>query len=198
MYHDYAKSMGTSFTKPDLAIAFNSGCSQEAVSSWKETIGFLVRNNIPSVFTVGCFCQSLSCFSTSTKLVLQSWRGRSGGGSPQERWCKTKFGPDEEQMGKYEGEVWTQQGYWFLFYKWLVGRRVPVIFSSVTIAFWVLYSRCSSYKRFLLETCLLGRAVYIGEGRSTCDFRWLHEILINWEMDNVKLECFHCEIGSGA
>ena len=50
-YHDYAKSMGTKYTKPDLAIAFNSGCSQ-AVSSWKETIVFLKQNNIPSIFTV--------------------------------------------------------------------------------------------------------------------------------------------------
>ena len=47
--------MGTTFTKPDLAIAFNSGCSQEAASSWKETIVFLVQNKIPSVFTVGYF-----------------------------------------------------------------------------------------------------------------------------------------------
>jgi splicing suppressor protein 51 len=45
--------MGATFTKPDLAIAFNSGCSQEAVSSWKETIAFLMQNNIPSIFTVG-------------------------------------------------------------------------------------------------------------------------------------------------
>ena len=72
-YHDYAKSMGTTFTKPDLAIAFNSGCSQEAASSWKETIVFLVQNKIPSVFTVGYFCQ-LFCSSTSihfNQLVLQ-------------------------------------------------------------------------------------------------------------------------------
>jgi splicing suppressor protein 51 len=44
--------LGTKFKKPDLAIAFNSGCSQEAVLSWKETIMFLRQNSIPSVFTV--------------------------------------------------------------------------------------------------------------------------------------------------
>ncbi|KAF9468454.1 hypothetical protein BDZ94DRAFT_1246823 [Collybia nuda] len=50
-YHTYATSLGHKFIKPDLAVAFNSGCSQEAVSSWKDTISFLVKNKITSVFT---------------------------------------------------------------------------------------------------------------------------------------------------
>ncbi|KAF5378487.1 hypothetical protein D9615_007134 [Tricholomella constricta] len=50
-YHDLAKTLGLKFNKPDLAIAFNSGSSQEAVPSWKQTISFLAKNNIPSVFT---------------------------------------------------------------------------------------------------------------------------------------------------
>ena len=68
-YHDYAKSLGTKFTKPDLAIAFNSGCSQEAVSSWKETIIFLSQNNIPSVFTVGYFLISLVLYLNKFQLT---------------------------------------------------------------------------------------------------------------------------------
>ncbi|KAG6844793.1 hypothetical protein H0H87_003722 [Tephrocybe sp. NHM501043] len=50
-YHEYAKSMGSSFERPDLAVAFNSGSSQEATASWKETISFVVQTKIPSVFT---------------------------------------------------------------------------------------------------------------------------------------------------
>ncbi|KAG6816172.1 hypothetical protein H0H87_008096 [Tephrocybe sp. NHM501043] len=48
-YHDYAK--GSDFTQPDLAVSFNSGSSQESWESWQETISFLVKNEIPSVFT---------------------------------------------------------------------------------------------------------------------------------------------------
>ncbi|KAF8060173.1 hypothetical protein FPV67DRAFT_333871 [Lyophyllum atratum] len=50
-YHDLAKSLGSRFTKPDLAVAFNSGSAEMDVPSWKETISFLVKNHIPSVFT---------------------------------------------------------------------------------------------------------------------------------------------------
>ncbi|GLB44346.1 putative zinc finger mynd domain-containing protein 17 [Lyophyllum shimeji] len=50
-YHEYAQSLGSNFIKPDLAVAFNSGASQEGSESWKETMSFLVKNNIPSVFT---------------------------------------------------------------------------------------------------------------------------------------------------
>ncbi|KAG5643863.1 hypothetical protein DXG03_009547 [Asterophora parasitica] len=50
-YHDMARGQGNKFVKPDLAIAFNSGSSQQAVESWKETIAFLSKNEIPTVFT---------------------------------------------------------------------------------------------------------------------------------------------------
>ena len=69
-YHDYAKSMGTRFTKPDLAVAFNSGCSEsQAVSSWKKTIEFLVQNKIPSVFTVGFILSIISFLHLNTHLT---------------------------------------------------------------------------------------------------------------------------------
>ncbi|KAG6918728.1 hypothetical protein DXG01_012213 [Tephrocybe rancida] len=48
-YHEYAR--GNDFTKPDLAIAFNSGSSQEHGSSWEETMSVLVKNKTPTVFT---------------------------------------------------------------------------------------------------------------------------------------------------
>ena len=73
-YHDYAQSMGTTFTKPDLAIAFNSGCSQESVSLWKETIFFLMQNKIPSIFTVSYFVNEIYlCFwKTSQYIYFQN------------------------------------------------------------------------------------------------------------------------------
>ncbi|KAG6884773.1 hypothetical protein C0993_008376 [Termitomyces sp. T159_Od127] len=49
-YHEYAKSLGDKFTKPDLAVAFNSGLSED-MSSWRDTISFLIENKVPSVFT---------------------------------------------------------------------------------------------------------------------------------------------------
>ncbi|VDC00689.1 unnamed protein product [Peniophora sp. CBMAI 1063] len=51
MYHEYAKRGGSSYSKPDLAIAFNSGCSQEEADTWKPTIKLLVDGHIPTVFT---------------------------------------------------------------------------------------------------------------------------------------------------
>ncbi|KAG6897625.1 hypothetical protein C0992_012854 [Termitomyces sp. T32_za158] len=51
LYHDYAKSLGDTFMKPDLAVAFNSGLSAEDASSWKDTISFLITSKIPTVFT---------------------------------------------------------------------------------------------------------------------------------------------------
>ncbi|CAA7264032.1 unnamed protein product [Cyclocybe aegerita] len=50
-YHIYIKAKGELFEKPDLAIAFNSRCSEGERSSWKETIKALVKLKIPSVFT---------------------------------------------------------------------------------------------------------------------------------------------------
>ncbi|KDR78139.1 hypothetical protein GALMADRAFT_94674 [Galerina marginata CBS 339.88] len=50
-YHDYITSQGTKYTKPDLAIAFNSGCSQEEVQSWQRTLLALAQQGVPAVFT---------------------------------------------------------------------------------------------------------------------------------------------------
>ncbi|KAL1745784.1 hypothetical protein HDZ31DRAFT_81668 [Schizophyllum fasciatum] len=50
-YHDYAIRLGSAYEVPDLAIAFNSGCSHEARESWEGTIKHLVRRKVPTVFT---------------------------------------------------------------------------------------------------------------------------------------------------
>ncbi|KAL1760257.1 hypothetical protein FB107DRAFT_287093 [Schizophyllum commune] len=50
-YHDYALRQGSAFEVPDLAVAFNSGCSHEARDSWEGTIKMLVARKIPTVFT---------------------------------------------------------------------------------------------------------------------------------------------------
>ena len=51
-YHDYIIDQGSKYTKPDLAVAFDSGCSQEDIESWKKSYKALHQRNIPSVFTV--------------------------------------------------------------------------------------------------------------------------------------------------
>lgn len=51
-YHQFITKSGNNFVKPDLAVAFNSGCSQEDVQSWKETLVVLAKRKIPTVFTV--------------------------------------------------------------------------------------------------------------------------------------------------
>ncbi|KDR78140.1 hypothetical protein GALMADRAFT_155137 [Galerina marginata CBS 339.88] len=48
-YHHYISSQ--IYTKPDLAVAFNSGCSQEDVELWKETLNALVQHKVPTLFT---------------------------------------------------------------------------------------------------------------------------------------------------
>ncbi|PPQ68247.1 hypothetical protein CVT25_005316 [Psilocybe cyanescens] len=50
-YHEYIFNHGSSFVKPDLAVAFNSGCSQECTDSWQETLIALTKHRIPVVFT---------------------------------------------------------------------------------------------------------------------------------------------------
>lgn len=57
-YHDFLSArLGTgTYATPDLAIAFNTGSSQEALESWRETISVLATRKIPSVFTVGVPC----------------------------------------------------------------------------------------------------------------------------------------------
>lgn len=43
---------GSTYTPPDLAVAFNTGASQEYSDSWRETMEVLVDREVPSVFTV--------------------------------------------------------------------------------------------------------------------------------------------------
>jgi len=50
-YHDLVRKLGDKLVLPDLAVAFNSGSSQESVASWRETINLLVKREIPTVFT---------------------------------------------------------------------------------------------------------------------------------------------------
>lgn len=49
VYHDFAKS--SVYKKPDLAVLFHSGRSQEAVEGWKPTTRFLVHENILTLCT---------------------------------------------------------------------------------------------------------------------------------------------------
>ena len=49
-YHTFALS--DRFVPPDLAVAFNSGSSEEDVASWRQTMKVLIQRKIPSVFTV--------------------------------------------------------------------------------------------------------------------------------------------------
>ncbi|CAK5262388.1 unnamed protein product [Mycena citricolor] len=51
-YHSYVRKQGTKYTRPDLAIAFNSGASQESLHTWPETFKVLINKKVPSVFTV--------------------------------------------------------------------------------------------------------------------------------------------------
>ncbi|TVY68722.1 putative protein MSS51-like protein [Lachnellula suecica] len=48
-YHDYVKTLG--YEKPDLAVAFHSGFSQESQMDWLPTIQYLTVAPHPTVFT---------------------------------------------------------------------------------------------------------------------------------------------------
>ncbi|KAF8881428.1 hypothetical protein CPB84DRAFT_1687229 [Gymnopilus junonius] len=48
-YHQYMDDRDS--TKPDLAIAFNSGCSKSDIEYWKTTYRALFRKRVPSLFT---------------------------------------------------------------------------------------------------------------------------------------------------
>lgn len=51
-YHDFISAQGPKYVVPDLAVAFNTGASQDDVDSWRETMDVLVDREVPSVFTV--------------------------------------------------------------------------------------------------------------------------------------------------
>ncbi|KAJ6566568.1 hypothetical protein B0H19DRAFT_1138177 [Mycena capillaripes] len=50
-YHSFVAEQGYNFEFPDLAIAFNSGLSQEETGSWLRTVKILVEKKIPSLYT---------------------------------------------------------------------------------------------------------------------------------------------------
>ncbi|KAK0451217.1 uncharacterized protein EV420DRAFT_1274421 [Desarmillaria tabescens] len=49
LYHELG--VQSTFGNPDLAVAFNSGLSEENAGTWPDTIKFLVKRKIPSIFT---------------------------------------------------------------------------------------------------------------------------------------------------
>ena len=51
LYHDFASS--PHFAKPDLIVAFNSGCADgdDADSDWQATIRLIVESGVPALFT---------------------------------------------------------------------------------------------------------------------------------------------------
>ncbi|KAG7443809.1 uncharacterized protein BT62DRAFT_901802 [Guyanagaster necrorhizus] len=49
LYHELGA--GSHFQNPDLAVAFNSGLSEESADTWPNTIKFLSQRRIPSIFT---------------------------------------------------------------------------------------------------------------------------------------------------
>ncbi|GJE95284.1 zinc finger MYND domain-containing protein [Phanerochaete sordida] len=51
LYHDYVSALGGAYKKPDLAVAFNSGCGSEETESWKPTLRLLGERGVPSIFT---------------------------------------------------------------------------------------------------------------------------------------------------
>ncbi|KAF4611827.1 hypothetical protein D9613_004022 [Agrocybe pediades] len=51
-YHEFVAEGGEDpYEEPDLAIAFNSGMSQEDTESWKETLRCLVERRVPTLLT---------------------------------------------------------------------------------------------------------------------------------------------------
>lgn len=51
LYHDFAKS--TFYEKPDIIVAFNSGCADgdDAESDWTPTLRLIVDSDVPALFT---------------------------------------------------------------------------------------------------------------------------------------------------
>ncbi|KAH9476638.1 hypothetical protein JR316_0010551 [Psilocybe cubensis] len=54
-YYEYIARQGEKYVKPDLAVAFDAGCSEpENIESWRKTMAQLVKLKIPCVFTAFC------------------------------------------------------------------------------------------------------------------------------------------------
>ncbi|KAG5635599.1 hypothetical protein H0H81_010671 [Sphagnurus paluster] len=89
-YHEYARNQGKKFTIPDLAVAFNSGSSQECVKSWEETMEFLVKKKITTVFTG----YNREEAEAEGKLLQEAGAQLVPG-----------LGPREKSLGKYIGQA---------------------------------------------------------------------------------------------
>lgn len=110
-YHQFIARSGDNFVKPDLAVAFNSGCSQEDVQSWKETLVALAKHKVPTVFTVRLQATFLHRFWLTHALLdsgIQPRRGfsrskatrsRRRGLAPRTRAHKKSLGQSDAQDG---------------------------------------------------------------------------------------------------
>lgn len=78
-YHDYVKHLGDDYQVPDLAIAFNSGASEEESQPWHETIKLLVEKKVPTAFTVSVGQVTLRVLTDCRPIGVQQERGAEGG-----------------------------------------------------------------------------------------------------------------------
>ncbi|KXT06334.1 hypothetical protein AC578_9166 [Pseudocercospora eumusae] len=106
-YHEYARK-STSFKKPDLAVLFNSGRSQDAVESWAPTTRYLVDSGINTVCTTYTEREAMEEVAELENLhamfvlrpEVNKWRG---------------LVPWPELMEGKEHSAWYQNYYWYIF-----------------------------------------------------------------------------------
>ncbi|KAF5317632.1 hypothetical protein D9758_018964 [Tetrapyrgos nigripes] len=108
-YHDYVRNQGSKFTKPDLAIAFNSASTVMDVSSWSTTKALLIEEKISSVFTSynreEAFAEAEVLRKMGAKLV-------EGLGPVRNPWGALNIKPEPEKLNGWYGEsMWLCGGF---------------------------------------------------------------------------------------
>ncbi|KAF7193051.1 hypothetical protein HII31_05612 [Pseudocercospora fuligena] len=105
-YHEYAHK--AAFKKPDLAVLFNSGKSQEAVETWAPTTRFLVDSAITTAYTTYTEREAMEEAAElevlNARFIIRpevnKWRG---------------LVPWPELMEGEEHSSWYQNYYWYIF-----------------------------------------------------------------------------------
>ena len=106
VYHEYVNT--PAFSKPDMAVLFNSGRTQEAIESWAPTTQYLIESGITTVCTTFTALEAAEEVAElerfGTKLAVwpeeNKWRGLVP-------WPEFFEGP--------EHSAWYQNQYWYVF-----------------------------------------------------------------------------------
>lgn len=119
VYHDLAHS--AAYEKPDLAVAFHTGSSQDQVGQWLPTLRHLVGAGHPTVFT----SYNLGEMEEETELLAKGLGAQLLVPGQKNKWrCMV---PRLEIMEEVENQLFYENWYWYMISGEKVGGSEAVV-----------------------------------------------------------------------